>query len=321
MLDSLSFDESFRGPFLQALIKISRDTGLYPDGLLQHDVVIWDEGVFPGLFRTIRRGTHKGQVVAIKFANVNRPHDSGIIAEFSGEALLWRQLRHINVLPLLCLFRGNGHHSSIGLVSPWMRNGEMLLYISRNRNADRVSLMRDVAKGLKYLHNMKPSIIHGELMPYNILITDTHRACIADFRLSTGYQSEALGLSLPSLPGERAGLRFTAPELLSGGERIDCNISSDIYSFGCVLHSAFSGVPPFHGTDSDYTAVLRVTRGERPPRPSHCVRTGVSCSSSGLDDTMWSIVEDCWHQDPTARPTTTEILSRFPTSAPRDVVV
>lgn len=117
--------------------------------------------------------------------------------------------------------------------------------------------MRDVAKGLEYLHNMQPSIVHGELdvvslvqqfnisinshyngnIETNILITDKHRACIADFRLSTGYQSEALELSLSSLKAETDSLRWMAPELLSGGGRMDCNVSSDVYAFGCVVYS------------------------------------------------------------------------------------
>lgn len=56
---------------------------------------------------------------------------------------MWRQLHHINVLPLLCLFRGNDDHPRIGLVSPWMENGNIQRYVYRKPNADRVSLVRN----------------------------------------------------------------------------------------------------------------------------------------------------------------------------------
>lgn len=76
MLDSLSLDEIFRGPFLQALIKMSRETGLYPDGLLQHDVVLCDELQGPGTVRHIWKGTYKGQDVAIKAPSARTRHNT-----------------------------------------------------------------------------------------------------------------------------------------------------------------------------------------------------------------------------------------------------
>lgn len=66
MLDSLSLDETFRGSFLQALIKLSRETGLCPDGLVQCDVTLRDEMSVPGPFRHIWKGTYRGQDVAVK---------------------------------------------------------------------------------------------------------------------------------------------------------------------------------------------------------------------------------------------------------------
>lgn len=74
MLDSLSLDENFRGSFLQALIKMSRETGLYPDGLLQHDVTLCDELEAPGTFRHIWKGTYKGQAVAVKVPSPHAGH-------------------------------------------------------------------------------------------------------------------------------------------------------------------------------------------------------------------------------------------------------
>lgn len=72
MLDSLSLDESFRGTFLQALIKISRETGLYPDGLLQHGVTLRRNGlIISGGYRAVWKGTYKGQNVAVKVPSLD----------------------------------------------------------------------------------------------------------------------------------------------------------------------------------------------------------------------------------------------------------
>jgi serine/threonine protein kinase len=99
------------------------------------------------------------------------------------EALIWRQLQHPNVLPLLCLHHWDGvyPHARIALVSPRMINGNAREFLCRESDIDRVSLVSltlstlstrelivfskllDVAEGLHYLHSMRPTIIHGDL--------------------------------------------------------------------------------------------------------------------------------------------------------------
>lgn len=67
MLDSFSLDWSFRSPFLHTLIKVSRKTGLYPNGLLQTGAILQGEmAVAAGNSCDIWKGTYNGQIVAIK---------------------------------------------------------------------------------------------------------------------------------------------------------------------------------------------------------------------------------------------------------------
>jgi hypothetical protein len=46
--------------------------------------------------------------------------------------------------------------------------------------------------------------------------------------------------------------------------------------------------------------------GGIPSRPS-----GDLSSLHGLDDNIWNCMENCWRKDPTARPTTTDLVLRF----------
>ena len=59
------------------------------------------------------------------------------------ETLIWRQLRHINILPFLCLHYPGNDLSRFGLVSPWMENGNLREFLRRvpGENKLRLSLV------------------------------------------------------------------------------------------------------------------------------------------------------------------------------------
>ncbi|EEB91416.1 hypothetical protein MPER_10225, partial [Moniliophthora perniciosa FA553] len=104
--------------------------------------------------------------------------------EYLREAIVWRQLRHPNILPCLGLYYLDRSQERICLVSPWMENGNLVQFLrdSPRDSGNHLQLMHDIASGLSHLHGLK--IIHGDLKGLNILVTQSHRACIADFGLS-----------------------------------------------------------------------------------------------------------------------------------------
>jgi len=159
----------------------------------------------------------------------------------------------------------------------------------------------------------------------NVLVTDEHRACLADFGLSTASDSQVLNLSSLSTKNPGGTLRWTSPELLEGEQPINTS-SSDIYSFACVsyevlcvpvgplsiFHSIdlqiFSGLIPFHKMH-DHAVSLQVIRGRRPSRPSICNPWNIACEDLGLDDETWTLIEDCWNMEPTKRPAATKVAA------------
>jgi serine/threonine protein kinase len=163
LLDSPSLDPSFRSPFMNALLRISRKTGLYPEVLLQNCVTLeGEDAVAAGQFGDVWKGTFEGQKVAVKVLKLYVQSDitkhlkvddfsyqSGsvmlmrLLQKVSYETLIWRQLRHSNILPFLCLYHVNNNRARIGLVSPWMENGNVQQYLRQVPDADRVSLVRE----------------------------------------------------------------------------------------------------------------------------------------------------------------------------------
>ena len=55
---------------------------------------------------------------------------------FFGEAVVWKRLRHPNVVPFLGVTT-----APLQLVSEWMPNGTLTEYVNTNPGADRISLV------------------------------------------------------------------------------------------------------------------------------------------------------------------------------------
>ena len=160
-------------------------------------------------------------------------------------------------------------------------------------------------------------------MQVNVLVTDEHRACLADFGLSTASDSQVLNISSLSTKNAGGTLRWTSPEIFEGEQPINTP-SSDIYSFACVSYEVlcvlvdplpishsvdfqiFSGLVPFHEIH-DHAVILQVIRGQRPSRPSICEPWEMTCEDLGLDDETWVVIDKCWNQEPEKRPAAKEV--------------
>jgi hypothetical protein len=73
----------------------------------------------------------------------------------------------------------------------------------------------------------------------------------------------------------------------------------------CTHHllQIFSGNVPFYEVTREPQVMMKVVEGKRPARPSSEI-----CNSRALDDSVWALVEICWHQNPSARPTASKAV-------------
>ncbi|KAG6902946.1 hypothetical protein C0995_009338 [Termitomyces sp. Mi166 len=286
LLDISTLDTRFRRHFMNAMLKLARHSGLHPSLLLQPQVYLEGEYAFAaGKYGEVWKGTYQNQPVAIK------------VLKFFATSELKRYLKD--------------DERKIGLVSPWMYNGNLQGFLRQTPDANRVSLMTDIAEGLNYLHTIQPTIVHGDLKAVNVLITDTCRACLADFGLSTASKSQVLDLSSSSSDWAGGTCRWNAPELLDGSQSTNTT-QSDVYSFGCVCYEIFSGDIPFSDANLDSTVIYKVMQGQRPCRPEHCKPHGKPSLSLGLDDHLWDIVEKCWKSNPNKRPIMGDVMAMLP---------
>lgn len=112
----------------------------------------------------------------------------------------------------------------------------------------------EIAEALAYAHSQ--GVVHGDIKPANILITDDGHAKVADFgvaRLSQGVIKP--GGKIFGSPG------YMAPEQLSGAA---ADARSDLFSLGVVLYSMLTGFRPFQG-NSARTVSFKVMNVEPVP--------------------------------------------------------
>ncbi|KAJ7107522.1 kinase-like domain-containing protein, partial [Mycena epipterygia] len=225
--------------------------------------------------------------------------------QFFREALVWQGLRHRFILPLLGIDR-ESFPSSFCMVSPWLKNGTILKYLRHHGRGDVDRLLLETAQGLEYLHAQ--NIVHGDLRGTNILILDDNSACLSDFGLATTISdAESTTAVLTSSANQGGSVRWFSPELIEptafGCERFMRTPASDVYAYGCVCLELYTGSPPFSDVNPEVAAMLRVIKGERPPRPA------------AISEELWQLVTTAWAADSHSRPTIRDIISAFPGSS------
>ncbi|KAK1216068.1 hypothetical protein PQX77_021299 [Marasmius sp. AFHP31] len=284
-----------RSSILTVMIRLSKISGLHPKCLRipnvrklgQHPITV---GGFGDVWKGVIGGSD-GQIVCLKVVKVYLTSDiQGLFREYLREAIVWRQLKHPNVLPFHGIYYSESE-SQFCLVSPWMENGNLLQYLkaTRTEKVNRLTLVHDVAAGLAYLHIRK--VVHGDLKGVNVLITPDGHACLADFGLSRIADTQALRLtSSTSRPAGTA--RWMSPEMLNGVS--GPTKESDVYAFGCVCYEIFTSLSPFHELPNEMAVAIQVVvHNKRPERPQ-----GIAV----LTDEMWRVMKSCWHIDPRSRP-------------------
>lgn len=74
------------------------------------------------------------------------------------------------------------------IVMEYIPNGNLLSNLEKLKSKERISIMKDILKGLAYIHNRKPAcLIHRDIKLTNILLTNSKVAKITDFGLSKFY--------------------------------------------------------------------------------------------------------------------------------------
>lgn len=183
-----------------------------------------------GSFGTVFKGEWRGTEIAVKV--VKNDADT---TEFDIEMDIISRLHHPNILQFLGACTIVQPHM---IVMEYMTNDTLESANTFLTHAQRIGIVKDIARGLAYLHNRKPDcIIHRDLKPNNILLTTSFKAKIGDFGISCIRASNDEAYNMTS---ETGTYRYMAPEVLMHKEY---GAKVDIWSFGMILLFMFSQLP------------------------------------------------------------------------------
>ncbi|OHS94657.1 TKL family protein kinase [Tritrichomonas foetus] len=244
-------------------------------------------GSFGSVYRAVNKFT--GWEVAIKELNgTNLPAKQ--IEFFKREVMILIQCND----PFLLDFVGFSTEQNLTIVTSFMNHGSLwdILHKYPISPTQKTNIAIGVAHGMRYLHSK--GIIHRDLKSPNILLDDKLLPKIADFGL--GRIVEKANEGLPPMTSCAGTPNWMAPEQISTQ---DYSFPVDSYSYGMILYELASGHYPFEGKNPAEIFKL-VQEGRRPELPENILGTPLA-----------ELIEKCWEQDPSKRPTFDQIYSMF----------
>ncbi|EIW80727.1 kinase-like protein [Coniophora puteana RWD-64-598 SS2] len=290
--------------FLHALIKLATKSGRFPQCLKLRSLA-WESQPFSGGgFGDVYKGSVKSRPdvpLAIKVVKVYQSsRKDRLLKSFSSEAVVWSHLRHPNVLPFYGVFQQGD--ATLCLVSPYMGRGNVRSYLREgSKRVNRMLLALDAARGLEYLHNHNPTIVHADIKGVNILVSNSGRACLADFGFATAKDTNQ-AQAQSTMPSALT-VAWSAPEILISfgkpGHQAHTT-KSDMYSFGCVCYEIFCERDPFHGAGLPIVLGLIIS-GKRPERPERG-------AALHLNDELWRFMSRCWVENANERPSASDAV-------------
>lgn len=196
------------------------------------------------------KDTLLGRPVAIKILHQNFGSDQDFVARFKREAQAAGKLNHQNVVSMYDVGYDQGFHYIIMEYVAGCTLKEYIQHHSRVTIQEAVKITIAIAEGLEHAHMM--GIVHCDVKPHNILITDAGRVKVTDFGIARAINSAATMMYTNSVMGSA---HYISPEQASGKT---INVSTDIYSLGVVLYELLTGEVPFRGENPVSVALQHV---------------------------------------------------------------
>ena len=234
------------------------------------------------------RDTRIGRIVALKIL-LNELTEIGSPEKFLHEARIIGQLNHPSIVGLFDV--GIEEQGNPYLVLEYVEGKTLEPVLASGP----VPLQKaciwcaDLAKALSRAH--QAGIIHGDVKPANILVTQEGRVKLGDFGIARFVTQMSCSGKVMGTPA------YLSPEQIEGKAQ---DGRSDLFSLGILLYQMVTGVRPFDGTSLG--AVCAQILNATPPPPSRL--------NPQIPAAFDRVIQRCLAKDPDKRYATGEELAR-----------
>ena len=263
-----------------------------------------------------------GTRVAGKRLNMAQLNSTGgnaqkMIQKFVSECELLNELHHPNIVRFLglCFLPSPRVHSD-SMQQPVMVmeciDDDLYHLLDSQANihlSTKVSILLDVSRGLVYLHNHNPPVVHRDLTSSNILLTKSLQAKISDLGNAQCLISRSRVRNRTAMvPGS---LVYMPPE--ASGPKPQCSAEVDIFSFGVITLHTVTQVFPGDLPAPKYTdeASKRYKEKIRTEVERRAPYLEIAYSQLGEDHTLSKLMCSCLHNTPRERPTAQSIMNQL----------
>lgn len=250
---------------------------------IDHREIELFEVVGKGTFGLVRKGRWRDQDVAVK--SIASDHEK---RAFLVEVRQLSRVDHPNIVKLY----GARVRTPVCLVMEYAEGGSLYNVLHTMKQvpytlAHALSWMLQCARGVAYLHSMKPkALVHRDLKPPNLLLVNGGTVLkICDFGTACDVQTQ--------MTNNKGSAAWMAPEVFESSTYSE---KCDIFSWGIILWEVLTRRKPFEDCGPPAFCIMwAVHQGKRPP----LIR--------GCPTVLEELMVTCWSKHAEQRPPMAEV--------------
>ena len=249
------------------------------------------KGKFGAVYKMKSKFNNK--IYAVKW--LKKPEDKEDEKNLKREKFIMSQISHYNIVNLYRCFEDYNYTYFVSELIQGVDLEKYLIKFNTNYPNGHIEqyliiyIFKEILLGLKYLH--ENGILHRDIKPDNILISNNNSIKITDFGISAlyrnGYGIFSYGCSIVGRPD------YVCPEIIN---RVPYDYKCDIFSLGYTIYYMMNfHLPTFTQFDEVQQSVKRINLYAK--------------NAQFYDKRLIELVDRMYRDNPNERPETSEILN------------